>query len=346
MTPPQRLGLRLPPRRAVRPALAIAVRLGVALALVLVNWGIVLLERGDYRDSLDGSVSVVDALYYTTVTLSTTGYGDITPVSQTARLVNALVVAPMRVAFVVVLVGTTLSALTERSRADVRLARWRSRVHDHVVVLGYGTKGRGAVRALRLRDHPAERVVVLDADPAATARASADGLAVVTGSAVDPVALAQAEVGRARTVLVALDRDDTAVLAVLTLARVAPQATVVASAREAATAALLRQSGAEQVVVSSETTGRLLGLAADSPQAVGVVEDLLSFGRGLDLDEREVRADEVGRPPSSCEAPVLAVLRDGEVLAWSDARAQALRPGDRLLHVTGPPPRAGGTNGA
>jgi hypothetical protein len=102
---------------------AIGRRLVVALALVALNWLIVLAEHGGYRDSYDGDVSTVDALYCTTVTLTTTGYGDITPVTTSARLVNAIVVTPMRLLFVVLLVGTTLSALTQRSREEFRLAR-------------------------------------------------------------------------------------------------------------------------------------------------------------------------------------------------------------------------------
>jgi len=108
---------------------------------------LVAVERDGYTDSSDGVVSFTDALYYTTVTLTTTGYGDITPVSTSARLVNALLVTPMRLLFVVILVGTTIQALTERSREQFRITRWRSRVKDHIVVLGYGTKGRNAVRS-------------------------------------------------------------------------------------------------------------------------------------------------------------------------------------------------------
>ena len=50
--------------------------------------------------------------YYATVSLSTTGYGDITPVSPGARLVNILVVTPLRILFLLILIGTTLEALT------------------------------------------------------------------------------------------------------------------------------------------------------------------------------------------------------------------------------------------
>src|SRR3954469_22904735 len=128
------------------PLWGIARRFSLALLVVLVNWALVVAERDSYHDTADGSVSVVDALYYTTVTLTTTGYGDITPVTTGARLVNALVVTPMRLLFVILLVGTTISALTQRSREEFRLARWRARMGKHIVVLGFGTKGRNAVR--------------------------------------------------------------------------------------------------------------------------------------------------------------------------------------------------------
>jgi voltage-gated potassium channel len=325
--------LRLPRGRPLSPLAAIAARLGVALGLVLAAWGMVLLESDGYTDNLDGSVSVTDALYYTTVTLSTTGYGDIVPSSDRARLVNALVVTPMRVLFVIVLVGTTIQALTERSRTEIRLARWRARMRDHVIVLGYGTKGRNAVRALRLQGQRADRIVVVDRDPRLSADAAEDGYVCVTGDVTRSATFTAALADRASRVVVAVDRDDTAILATLALRRINPTITVVASAREAEHAELLRQSGASSVVISSETTGRLLGLAAGSPAAVQVVEDLVSFGDGLDLVDRAVAPEEVGRVPGSLEVPVLAVVREGRTLRYRDPELGVLRPGDRLLYV-------------
>ncbi|GAB7190732.1 potassium channel family protein [Kineococcus sp. NUM-3379] len=325
--------LRFPARTQIRPLRAILLRFAVAGVLVVLNWLLVVVEREDYTDSRDGTVSLIDAFYYTTVTLTTTGYGDITPVTDSARLLNALIVTPMRVLFVIVLVGTTIQALTERSRTEFRIARWRARMRDHVVVLGYGTKGRNALRALRLREHPLSRFVVVEQDPRAVALASADGYVVVAGSATNPDVLRQALVEQARTVIVALDRDDTSVLATLTVRRIAPDAVVIAAAREQQNAELLRQGGAVSVVVSAETSGRLLGLATDSPQAVDVVEDLLSFGHGLDMDDRAVRTDEVGRAPAELPVPVLAVVRDGRTLRYDDPAVAALRAGDRIVFV-------------
>ncbi|PRY16106.1 voltage-gated potassium channel [Kineococcus rhizosphaerae] len=325
--------LRLPAGRPVSPLRAIALRLGLALLLVVVCWAVVVLERDGYRDGADGTLSVLDALYYTTVTLSTTGYGDIVPVTDGARLVNALFVTPVRILFVVILVGTTIQALTERSRKEFRLARWRARMHDHVLVLGYGTKGRNAVRELRLKGTPPDRILVVDRNPGATADASRDGYLCVTGDVTRSDTFVTALAERARTVVVAVDRDDTAILATLALRRLNPRATVVATAREVEHADLLRQSGADSVVVTSETTGRLLGLAAGSPASVEVVEDLVSFGTGLDLTERVVEAGEVGAAPGSLGFPVLAVVREGRTLLFHEVAA--LQHGDRLLLVTG-----------
>ena len=113
----------------------------------------------------------------------------------------------------------------------------------------------------------------------------------------------EAEVGKARAVIVAVSRDDTAelttltTLTTLTIRQLAPDATVVAAVRESENADLLTQSGADSVITSSDAAGGLLGLATDSPRTVSVVENLIAVNTGLDLLEREVVPDEVGRDP-------------------------------------------------
>ena len=76
---------------------------------------------------------------------------------------NIVLITPIRVIFLVVLIGTTLEVLTRRTRMSWRIARWRSRVTDQTVVVGYGTKGRSAVQALQEAGAPAISIVVVDA---------------------------------------------------------------------------------------------------------------------------------------------------------------------------------------
>jgi voltage-gated potassium channel len=90
--------------------------------------------------------------------------------------------------------------------------------------------------------------------------------------------------------------------------------------------------------VTSETAGRLLGLATDSPDTVDVVEDLMAFGSGLDIVERDVTAGEVGHAPGDLDPAVLVVLREGRRHYFDDPAVSALRSGDRLVQVQSPRP--------
>lgn len=316
------------------PLWAISRRLIAAVLILLSVVGVVLLDRDGYRDVTEDRVGVIDAFYYATVTLSTTGYGDVTPVSPAARLVNVLFVAPARVLFLIILVGTTLEVLTERSREQFRIRRWRSRVQQHVVVCGYGTKGRSAVDALLDDGIPLDRIVVVEQDGSAVRDAVARGLAVVQGSSSRAATLREAQVAEARSVVVATNADDAAVLTVLTARDLAPHAWIVAAVRESENVPLVKQSGADQVVVSSETAGRLLGLSTSAPQLVTVVEDLLTASAGMALTARAVGADEVGRAPLDVGQPVVGVIRAGTLHRFDDPAVARLADGDRVVCVT------------
>jgi voltage-gated potassium channel len=321
------------PDRRPGPVLALVRRASLAVGVLVVAALLVYLQRDGYRDSDGTPVGLVDALYYATVSLSTTGYGDIVPVTESTRLWTILVMTPLRVLFLIVLVGTTVELLTERSRQVFRVRRWRSRVRDHVVVVGYGTKGKAAVDTLLGDDTRPERIVVVDTDRGRLDAASATGLVTVRGDATQSSVLRTAGLGHAASLVVAVNRDDTAVLVTLTARELAPAITITAAVREAENVHLLRQSGADSVVVSSETAGRLLGVATTTPNVVAVVEDLLTPHAGMSLSEREVAESEVGGSPRHLRDIVLGVVRGGDVLQVDAPEVDALERGDRLLFV-------------
>ncbi|WP_084705951.1 potassium channel family protein [Prauserella rugosa] len=322
------------PESKISPLRAIIRRILGALFFLFAAVFIVYIGRDGYTDSRGDGISFLDAVYYATVSLSTTGYGDIAPVTDTARLVNIVVITPLRVAFLIVLVGTTLEVLTERSRQALRIQKWRNKVRDHVVVVGFGTKGRSAINALMAeQDVEPNQVVVVDTDQQALDAASALGLITVHGSATRADVLRVAGVQRAKSVVIAPNRDDTAVLVTLTARELAPKASILASVREAENVHLLKQSGADQVVVSSETAGRLLGMATRTPLVVDMVEDLLTPETGLAIAERPVTPAEEGGSPRHLPDTVLGLVRAGQLYRVDAPEADALEPGDRLLYV-------------
>ena len=326
----------LPDRRR-GPVRAILVRLLIALACIAITASVVYYERSGYRDLDNNLDSWLDAVYYATVTLSTTGYGDITPVSESARLVNILVVTPLRFLFLIVLVGTTIEVLTEKSRQQFRYALWRRRVRKHTVVIGYGMKGRSAVAALRDQGHDTENIVVVDTNGANIKAATADGCAGIIGDARREEVLRRAEVSRAQKVIVATDRDDTSVLVTLTARRLAPSATIAAAAREEQNIAVLRQSGADVVIPTAESAGRLLGLSIQAPNAGEVIEDLLEPVAGLQILEREITPAEVGLSPARLTAQgeiVLTVIRNGISHRFDSGGVRVFQRGDRVVLIT------------
>ncbi|GAA2278687.1 NAD-binding protein of Kef-type K+ transporter [Streptomyces ruber] len=325
--------VKLPRQTVERPIRQVVKRLLMALVVLVATAFIVYLDRDGYNDNSDGPVDLLDAFYYATVTLSTTGYGDITPVSDSARFTNIFVVTPLRVMFLIILVGTTLEVLTERTREEWRLNRWRTALRDHTVVIGFGTKGKSALQTVLATGLSKEQVVVVDPSSKAIDAATAHGYAGVIGDATRSDVLRRAEVHRARQIIIATQRDDTAVLVTLTARQINRAAKIVAAVREEENAPLLKQSGADVVITSASAAGRLLGLSVLSPAAGMVMEDLIQQGSGLDIVERPVIKAEVGRGVREIDDLVVSVVRGHRVLGYDDPAVGELHLTDRLITI-------------
>ena len=232
------------------------------------------------------------------------------------------------------LVGTTLEVLANQGRRIFKDGRWRKRMRNHVVVVGYGTKGKSAVETLEANGTNPAQIVVIDGRASAITDANVRGFAAIEGDATRRDILRRAEIIKAREVIITLDRDDSAILVMLTVRQLNPSAHVVVAVREDDNASLLRQSGANAVVTSSEAVGRLLGLSAVSPNLGTVIEDLLSSRQGLEVGERLVSSDEVGKSPSQVDREqVIAVVRNKTLRRFYDPAVATLQAGDHVVVV-------------
>jgi len=310
-------------------------RLLLAAAILFGTVLIVYLDREGYNDNAHPGrdLTLLDSFYYTTVTLSTTGYGDIAPADAQARLINAIVITPARIAFLVLLIGTTLEVLASQGREMFRVARWRKKMDQHVVVVGYGTKGRSAIETLVSNGYDRSAIVVVDPGTVAMEEANRDQLVGIAGDATRRGVLRQAGVEKATHVIITTDRDDSNVLVTLTVRQLNPDAWIVASVREQENVPLMRQSGANSVITSSDAVGRLLGLSSMSPMLGSVMEDLMTYGEGLEVAERDLLVNEVGKQPQRLPDQVIAVIRDEKVYRYFDPVVSLLARGDRLIVV-------------
>ena len=317
------------PARRFRPLEAIGWRIAIAVGLLTLMATIVMIQRTGYTDDADGHVSLLDAFYYAAVSATTTGFGDISPTSDAARLLDLVVVTPARVAFLIVLVGTTIEALTEQSRRAYAARRWRKRVKDHHIICGYGSTGRSAISALIAQGVRRDAIVVIEQDPEVAHFATDAGHVVIEGDATRTKILEMANIDGANVVIIAPNRDDTAVLATLTARELNPEANIAAVVREAENLHLLKQSGASSVIHAAEAVGRLLGMSTQSPAAAQVMDDLLFPGSGYDIVECDPEATADGGLATPSGSSLLGVFR-GPEHEHLPANTR-IEPGDRLV---------------
>lgn len=317
-------------RQVHDPLRAVMRRVLFAVGLVLFIATVVFLGRDGYTDVTGGPLSFLDATYYASVTVTTTGYGDISAVTPGTRLATLLLITPARIIFLILVVGTTVEVLTEQYRTLLRTRQWRRTVQDHHVICGYGSTGRAAAEALMADGLSADQIVVIDTDDARIDRANVNGHTGVLGDASQVEVQDRAATALARAVIVTPNRDDAATLITLTAREANPSAHIVAAVRNRENLHLLEQSGADAVIDASAAVGRLLGLATRTPSALTLVDDLLDAGNSLELAEvAPVRQGEHFRAPS--DASLVEVLRHGQRL--KPGEADPLRASDRLVVV-------------
>ncbi len=324
------------PQRERGTFTTIWIRVGIAVGCLLITTLVVWFGRDGYRD-LDGTLNDFwSCLYYAAVSLSTTGYGDITPVTTTARLVNVFIITPLRFIFLITLIGTTIEQLSSRGRTQIRRQRWRERVSNHTVVVGFGVKGRSAVNTLLESGRDSKSIVVIAENSLECADAGRLGVVVVRGDARREDVLREAQLERAKEMIVAVNSDAVAVLITLTAHQVNKEVAITVAAREGSSASILREAGATSVIMTSESAGRLMAVTLLSPTAGGILEDLIDPSKGLEVVERPVRDDEIGTAPTALTEHgnlVLSIKRDGLNHRFDSLDITLLERGDTLVVI-------------
>lgn len=313
---------------------SLALRVALVLALFAIAVGGHWIERDGLKDQIDGHISFTDVLYFTAVTVTTVGYGDIVPVSDAGRLFDTFVVTPIRLFVWLIFIGTAYGFFLERGWKQVRTRMTQRSLHNHIVVCGYGTSGAAAVDELIGQGVNCDCIVVIDRDASRIDAANDAGAIGIVGDATHDAVLATACVARAARVIVAPSRDDAAALIVLSARRLAPNARISVAVRSAENEDLLHQAGADAIINPVVLGGHLLARAATNGHAVDYIKDLAAAEGRVALCERGVRAEEVGKPLAAITTGLgVRIIRRGTAIGWFDPGAQALEAGDIIVEI-------------
>jgi voltage-gated potassium channel len=301
---------------------SLGIRLALAALIVVVVMLSVYVGRGGFVDNSHPgeSLSFVDSVYYAATTLTTVGYGDIVPVSPSARLMNAIVLTPVRLAFLILFFGTAyeISVYFNRRAEERDVHELNKRLDQHTIICGFGTTGRAAASTLLSQGKPKSDIVIIDRTREAVDRAVEDGFTAFLGDATEEATLRRAAVHKAESVLVAPGRDDTAVLICLTVNDIEPDVNLVAAGMEEENLKLLYQAGADRVIAPAVMGGRLMAAASETQSVPWYVEQVLGKG-WTDRKEHRITAAEAGKTveelPEFHDVLVLGISRPPDLLS-------------------------------
>jgi len=237
-----------------------------------------------------------DAIYWSLVTISTVGYGDIIPQTPEGRFVTmALIVSG--IGLISFFTSIIVSAFAEKLRTlrEQRVFTELRRADDFTVVCGYGRVGEVVVKKLAKEN---AHFLILEKDPDKVELARAAGYLVLQGDASSNDLLEQLRIPEAIQTIVCTTSDDVVnVFITLTARYLNKNVLIIARANKRESAEKLRLAGANHVIIPFESVGRVVKAYVDQPVAFDALYGILS-------GNEEVITDAVVVPPNS--------LADGE----------------------------------
>jgi len=299
--------------RLVGLALAVVLAAGTAAFHFMLGW------------------SWLDSFYMVVTTLTTIGYQEVHPLSDTGRILNLFIIF-FGVALVFLAIGALTQALLEFELQSFfgrrRMERDISRLSDHYILCGAGRVGRSVARELASRPAP---FVIIEANEAKAARYGADWL-VMVGDATQEQTLRDVHIERARGLVAATTTDATNLYIVLTARSLNPKLKIIARASEEDAEKHLLTAGADSVVSPYSFAGHRIAQSFLRPHVVSFL-DTATTHLGIDLEIGEIC---VGRDSTFAGKTVESsrIRQDRGVIILAIKREQGMRfnpsPEDRI----------------
>ncbi len=320
----------------------ILIRLGAILSIViLISLVVYFRDNSSGEDQYvyngdegRGNLTLADSVYFTVISITTTGYGDIVPVSHEAKVFDTIFLTLGRAMVWIILVGTAYQLVFDRYKEAILMKSVQKGLSGHVIVCGYSTTGRTVVEELIAKDWKKKRILIITNEDEAAQSAADGGFISLRGDPSREDVLRSAEIAKASSMILTDGRDDTNVLIVLTAKYLNPDLLVISQVTELENTKLLKKSGVEVIITPAVNSGSLMATALSQPEAVHFLEDIMTARTGLFVNQRVVDQDEVGKKISRItDLQLLGVVRKDVVLSMADLKETRLKDGDILLFI-------------
>ncbi|WP_054692959.1 potassium channel family protein [Syntrophomonas palmitatica] len=284
--------------------------------------------------------SMFDALWVTLVSITTTGYGDIVPMTAGGRaflltilLAGVGIVTYSLMTIITILVEGQVRRVMERDKVMKEIAK----LENHIIVCGAGRVGASVAQVLK-----GERIpfVLIDHDQEIIDALESENYLVVHGDATQDEVLLSLGLKRARGIVCALPEDAFNLFITLSARDMNPGLKIVSRAERPETIQKLLRAGADKVISPTQIGGYQLAMAMVKPVTVDMVDTLFtSSNQQLQLEEMHITSSSslVDHPIRSAfgndrKVTIIAIIRANEVL-MNIRGDDHIRAGDTLILV-------------
>ncbi|MEA2050897.1 MAG: NAD-binding protein [Campylobacterota bacterium] len=228
-----------------------------------------------------------DAVYWSVITISTVGFGDISPITIQGRIATLfLVIGGMAViAFFTSIVTTALSEKLTALKEEKVMGEANS-LNEFVIICGYGRMGKVLTNEFTKID---QKFIIIDIDDEIFKHANTQNFLAIKGDATDSSLLKSIGINNGATTIVAITNSDSVNLSIILTARSQNQnINIVARANQANAKQKLLLAGANQVILSNEITALVAAEYIGQPVAFDAIDDILLNTEGAVMDEIEI----------------------------------------------------------
>lgn len=254
--------------------------------------------------------NLLDALFMTTISITTVGYGEVIPLSDAGKWFTIFLLITSWGTFAFAISRITQFVISGEINHYFKLRKLMKDINqlkDHVILCGYGRNGHQAARILEAHRVP---FIVIEKDEHLMQKVEAEGekLLHLEGDSTDDDMLRMAGIDRAKALITTLPVDAQNVFIVLSARALNPHIQIISRASEASSVSKLKKAGANNVIMPDYIGGTHMATLVSKPDVVEFI-DILSSEEGNSIHIESVEYDHLP-----------ALIRDAslrEVMLWN-----------------------------
>lgn len=280
--------------------------------------------------------SLIVSLFMTVITVTTIGYGEVSPLTFKGRIFTIILIV-LGVVAATYAVGQTIELLTSQEfLAQLRRRRRRQmleQLNQHAIICGFGRLGSSLAKELRARG---AALVVVDLSEEAIEVCKQMGIPTVLGNASDEHILREAGIQRAKSLVAATPSDAENVFIVLTSKSISPNLHIIARSNADTSVPKLEKAGANIVISPYAIVGKRIAHMITRPSVTQFLDGVLEFGdHKMRIEEfiigQKSRLAGLTLKEARLKVVVLAVDHPGQMVFTHPNTETELLPGTAII---------------